>query len=96
MLVTTVMVHVKKEFLEQFKEVCRMNHENSIKEPGNRRFDILQSKDDPTKFMLYEAYDSEAAVAAHKQTAHYAAWRDTVKDWMEKPRYGVPYISVCP
>ena len=92
MQVTFVHVHVKPEHLAEFIEATHKNHEASVQEPGNLRFDVVQSKDDETRFVLYEAYASEEAAVAHKQTAHYLAWRDTVADWMvAPPRKGVSY-----
>jgi len=88
MIVTIVHVQVKPEHVEDFIEATRKNHLASIREPGNLRFDVLQSKDDPTRFALYEAYESEEAAAAHKKTEHYLKWRETVADWMTKPRVG--------
>jgi (4S)-4-hydroxy-5-phosphonooxypentane-2,3-dione isomerase len=96
MHVTIVHVHVKPERVADFIEACRRNHEGSVGEPGNRRFDVLQSPDDPTRFVLYEAYASAADAAAHKETAHYLAWRETVADWMAEPRQGVPYRGLFP
>ncbi|MBN1268177.1 MAG: antibiotic biosynthesis monooxygenase [Kiritimatiellae bacterium] len=91
MLVTLVHVHVKPEHLEPFIAATKANHEGSVKEPGNRRFDVLQLAEDPTRFVLVEAYEDESCVAAHKETAHYKTWRDTVADWMAEPRKGVKY-----
>jgi autoinducer 2-degrading protein len=96
MQVTLVHVHVKPEHVEAFIAATRENHEQSVQERGNRRFDVLQAEDDPTRFVLYEAYADDAAAAAHKQTAHYLKWRDTVADWMAEPRQGVRYAGVCP
>ena len=96
MIVTTVMVQVKPEHIDDFMKAAVVNHENSVKEPGNMRFDILQSEDDPSLFMLYEAYESEEAAAAHKETNHYKVWRDTVTDWMAKPRQGIKYKGIRP
>jgi autoinducer 2-degrading protein len=96
MTVTLVHVLVKPEFLEPFIEATRENHENSVREPGNLRFDILQDAGDPNKFVLYEAYESEAAAAAHKETAHYLKWRDTVINWMARPREGVKHTLLFP
>ncbi len=96
MIVTTVMVQVKPEHIKGFIDATIKNHEESIKEPGNRRFDILQSDDDPASFLLYEAYDSEDAARAHKNTAHYLAWRDTVTDFMAEPRKGIRYKAIKP
>ncbi len=96
MQVTIVHVHVKPECVDAFIAASRANHEASVQEPGNRRFDVLQSADNPARFVLYEAYASAADAAAHKQTAHYATWRDTVADMMAEPRKGVPYTGLLP
>lgn len=96
MTVTLVHVQVKPEFIQLFIEATRENHQKSVLESGNFRFDILQDAEDPGKFVLYEAYASEEAVKAHKETAHYAKWRDTVSDWMAKPRQGVKHQLLFP
>lgn len=96
MHVTIVQIQVRHEHVWDFIEASRLNHEDSIGEPGNRRFDVLQSAEDPTKFVLYEAYVSATAAAAHKNTAHYLKWRDTVAPWMEAPRVGISYKGLFP
>jgi autoinducer 2-degrading protein len=96
MHVTLVHVHVKPEHVEEFIEATRLNHEASIQEAGNRRFDILQSAEDPARFVLYEAYTSGEDAAAHKQTQHYLTWRETVASWMAEPRQGVTYNGLFP
>lgn len=96
MHVTIVHVSVKPENIEGFKEACRINHESSIQESGNLRFDVLQLADDPSKFVLYEAYKSRNDAAAHKDTAHYLEWRRTVADWMAEPRQGITYNGLYP
>lgn len=96
MQVTLVHVHVKPDCVESFVAATRANHEASVHEPGNRRFDVLQSPEDPTRFILYEAYASAEDAAAHKQTPHYAAWRDTVAEMMAEPRAGVPMNGLYP
>ena len=78
MHVTLVHVYIKPEYTAAFQDACRLNHEGSTAESGNRRFDILQDANEATHFVLYEAYASPEDAAAHKQTAHYLAWRDTV------------------
>ena len=93
---TLVHVTVKSEHIDEFIEATRLNHEASVQEPGNRRFDVLQLADDPTKFVLYEAYISTEDAAAHKQTEHYLIWRDTVAEWMAQPREGVAYNGLYP
>jgi (4S)-4-hydroxy-5-phosphonooxypentane-2,3-dione isomerase len=94
--VTLVHIQVKPEHVEDFIAASRINHEASITEPGNRRFDVLQSPDNNNHFILYEAYATAEDAAAHKQTAHYLAWRDTVADWMAESRKGVPYTGLYP
>ena len=96
MHVTLVHVHIKPEALDAFITACRLNHEGSIAEAGNRRFDILQDAEDPTHFVLYEAYREEADAKAHKQTAHYLAWRETVAGMMAEPRRGQPFKGLFP
>lgn len=96
MVVTCVHVSVKTEHIEDFIEATRINHEASIEEPQNLRFDVLQDPNDPSRFMLYEAYSSEAGAAAHKETQHYLTWRETVAPWMAEPRTGLSYIVIAP
>jgi autoinducer 2-degrading protein len=96
MVATIIHVQVKPEFRQPFIEATRQNHERSIQEPGNLRFDILQDLQDPNKFVFYEAYATEQAAAAHKETLHYQKWRDTVADWMAKPREGVKHNMLYP
>jgi autoinducer 2-degrading protein len=96
MHVTIVYISVKPEYVAAFKEASQHNHEYSIREPGNVRFDILQSANDPTQFVFYEAYQSLQDAAAHKETKHYRVWRDTVADWMAEPRKGIAYQGLYP
>lgn len=96
MIVTTVTVYVKPEYVLEFIEITKANHEASLKEPGNLRFDVARCVDDPNRFLLYEAYESEEAAAEHKQTIHYQEWRDKVAGWMAKPREGVKHYIMFP
>jgi autoinducer 2-degrading protein len=96
MFVTLVHCHVRPEHAAAFADAMRLNHEASIREPGNLRFDVLRSTEDPTRFLIYEWYLDEAAARAHKDTPHYASWRDTVADWFVEPRYGVRYDGLFP
>ena len=96
MYITIVHVYVKPDHINDFIVATRQNHEASIKEPGNRRFDVLQSPDDPCRFILYEAYVTAADAADHKETAHYLSWRETVADWMAEPRQGIPMNGLWP
>lgn len=96
MIVTCVTVHVLPEHVEDFIRATRQNHLGSIGERDNLRFDLLQSEEDETRFLLYEAYASEEAAAQHKTTSHYAAWRDAVAPWMAQPRQAARHRILAP
>jgi autoinducer 2-degrading protein len=96
MHIAFVHVHVREEALERFIEETLRNHEGSRTEPGNLRFDVLQSEDDRTRFVLVEVFRDSDAAAAHKGTAHYQAWRDAVAGWMASPREGRRYRAIAP
>ena len=96
MLIVHVHVHVKPEFVEAFKRATVENAGNSVREPGIARFDVIQQVDDPTRFILVEVYRSQEATVKHKETAHYAKWRDTVADMMAEPRTSVKFGNIFP
>jgi len=96
MFILNVHIHVLPEHLEAFKQATILNATNSVKEPGVVRFDFMQSVDDPTVFGLYEVYRDREAIAAHKETAHYKAWVETVENWFAEPRTRVFYESIFP
>jgi autoinducer 2-degrading protein len=96
MLIVQVHVHVKPEFVEAFRQASIENARNSVKELGIARFDVLQEADDPERFVLVEVYKTASAPAAHKETAHYVAWRDAVSGMMAEPRMGVKYTNIFP
>lgn len=96
LLVVHVHVHVKPEHLEAFQAATVANARASRQEPGIARFDVVQQTDDPTRFVLVEAYRNASAPAAHKETAHYAAWRDAVAPMMASPRTSVKFANVFP
>jgi (4S)-4-hydroxy-5-phosphonooxypentane-2,3-dione isomerase len=96
MLVVHVHVQVKPEFVEAFRDASVANAAQSIHEPGIARFDVLQQADDPTRFILVEVYRNGEAPAAHKETAHYAVWRDAVASMMAEPRTSVKFSNLYP
>lgn len=96
MLVVHVHVHVKPECVEAFQQATVENARQSVREPGIARFDVVQQTDDPTRFVLVEVYRTAAAPAAHKETAHYARWRDAVAPMMAEPRTSVKFANVFP
>lgn len=96
MIVKCVYVKVRPENIQEFIEAISENHRGSVEEPGNLRFDVLQQADDPARFMVYEAYESEEAVRLHKESPHYLKWRDTVPGFMAEDRHGVRYNIIEP
>ena len=96
MLIVHVHVHVKPEFVPAFKQATVENAGNSVQEPGIARFDVIQQADDPTRFVLVEVYRTVEATGKHKETAHYARWRDTVTEMMAESRSSVKYANVFP
>jgi autoinducer 2-degrading protein len=96
MQVILVHVQVKPECIEAFRSASVANATASRQEPGVARFDVLQHTDEPTRFTLIEAYRNAEAPAAHKSTAHYATWRDTVAPMMAAPRTSTRTTAVYP
>jgi quinol monooxygenase YgiN len=96
MLIVHVQVHVKADCLEAFKQATLDNARHSLREPGIARFDVCQQTDDPTRFVLVEAYRTPEAPAEHKQTSHYARWRDAVAPMMAEPRASVKLTNLFP
>lgn len=96
MLVVHVHVHVKPDCIDAFKTATLANARESVKEPGVARFDVVQQQDDPTRFVLVEAYRDAAAAAAHKETKHYPVWRDAVAPMMAEVRFSVKFNNVFP
>ena len=96
MLIVHVFVHVKSDCVEAFQAAALENAHHSVQEPGIARFDVIQQADDPTRFVLVEVYRDAEAPARHKETAHYANWRDAVAEMMAEPRSSVKYVNRFP
>ncbi len=96
MFIVHVYVRVKREFVDAFKEATLENARNSVQEPGIARFDVIQQRDDPARFVLSEVYRTPDDPAKHKETAHYQTWRETVADMMAEPRSSEKYDSLFP
>jgi len=96
MLIVHVHVKVKKEYIEEFKSATLENARNSVQEKEIARFDILQSEEEPTEFILNEVYLDKTAPAAHKETDHYKKWRAEVEKMMEKPRSSRKFTNIFP
>ena len=96
MFIVHVHVRMKAESVEAFKAATAENAGNSVREPGIARFDVVQQKDDPTRFVLVEVYRTADDPARHKDTAHYRKWRDAVEGMMAEPRTSVKFANVFP
>jgi autoinducer 2-degrading protein len=96
MHVVHVQVHVKPESVEAFRRVTVDNARSSLREPGVVRFDVVQRTDDPTRFVLVEVYRTREDPARHRETTHYAAWRDAVEPMMAEPRAKAEFTNVYP
>src|SRR3954469_22250780 len=96
MLIVHVHVRVNPEHVDAFKAATLANAHASVREPGIAAFEVVQQLDDATRFVLVEVYRTAAAPAAHKETAHYALWRDTVAPMMAEPRTSVKFSNVFP
>ena len=96
LVIVHVDVHVKPDAVEAFRVATLDNARHSVEEPGVARFDVIQSVEDPTRFVLVEVYRSPEAPAAHKETAHYQRWRDAVAELMAEPRTSARYANVFP
>ena len=96
LLIIEVSVHVKPDAVEAFRAATLANARASFREPGIARFDVLADREDPTRFVLIEVYRTADAPAAHRATAHYAAWRDAVADLMAEPRTRREFTNLFP
>ena len=96
MLIVHVHVHVKPEFIDDFKQASIKNARNSVQEPGVARFDVIQRQDDPSRFVLVEVYRTSDDPAKHKETEHYRRWRDTVSEMMAESRSSMKYANIFP
>jgi autoinducer 2-degrading protein len=96
MFIAAVHVYIKPDKVDEFKQMIRANHEGSIREPGCLRFDVAQSKDDPTEFMLWEWYADEDAAKFHKTTPHYLAFKERAPEFMARERVSDLYTGIYP
>ena len=96
LLVLHVQIRVAPESVETFRAATLANARGSVTEPGCLRFDVVQDADDPTRFVLVEVYRDAEARAAHRETAHYLAWRKAVDHLMAETRTSRTFTNVHP
>ena len=79
MHIVLVRLTIRPEFAEEFERALVHNAKESVaKDPGCLRFDVSQEYDDPSKWILYEIYDTPDAHAAHRQAPHFLAFADVM------------------
>jgi quinol monooxygenase YgiN len=96
MHIVHVQIRVKPECLEAFQAATLANARASVQEAGVLRFDVVRQQDDPTRFVLVEVYRTAEDQAAHRLTAHYAAWAGAVAELLAEPRSALKYTNVFP
>ena len=96
MHIVHVFIHVKSDCVAAFHAATLANARASVLEPGLARFDVLQQADAPNRFVLVEVYRTPADQAAHRETPHYATWRDTVAPMMAAPRTATRFVNLFP
>ena len=94
MIATFVYIEIKPEFVEDFKKIALYNHDNSIKEEGCFRFDILQTRENPCLFSFYEVFENDEAIAKHKTTEHYKKWAQAAEQYQSKKRTSLAHIML--
>ena len=91
MFVFQVHHFIKPEMIEAYKAATLENARHTLQEPGVVRFDVLQDKEDPAHFSLFEAYQDKAAQEAHLQTAHFFAWKEVAMQAFAKRGFGYEF-----
>lgn len=84
MIALTVTLRVRNGRVPEFLDAIEKNALDSFSnEPGCVHFDVNQDLADDHEFVFYELYESEEAVAAHRATPHFAAWREAADRLIE-------------
>jgi (4S)-4-hydroxy-5-phosphonooxypentane-2,3-dione isomerase len=96
MHIVHVHARVRPESIADFRQATLENARCSVQETGIARFDLVQQQDDATRFVLIEVFRTRQAANEHKQTTHYAKWRDAVAPMMAEPRQSVKYDAIFP
>ena len=73
MIFITAKFRVRPEHAERWADITSEFTAATRAEPGNLWFDWSRSLDDPTEYVLVEAFRDGDAGAAHVQSAHFAA-----------------------
>jgi autoinducer 2-degrading protein len=83
MYVLVVSAKVKPEQRGRFLEAIEDNAVRSVRdEPGCLRFDVVVDNDDPHHYLVYRDQD---AFAAHRDSEHFARWRQAAEVCLSEP-----------
>lgn len=74
MLAIIVTLESHPEKAEALLSALEENAIGSRNEAGCQKWEYSQHHEDPNKFAIYEIYDDEAAIKAHKSSAHFQHW----------------------
>ena len=84
-----VSIRVKPGFRGRFVQATLGDARGSVgDEPGCYRFDVLEDASDPDLVHLYEVYEDQAALDAHRKMPHYTRWADEGADWRDPDGVG--------
>ncbi len=82
--VNAVDIDVVPGQIDAYLAALKENGAASVKEPGCREFNILQSQKDPNHVLIFEVYNDTAAALAHRETDHFKKYAATTKDKVAK------------
>ena len=71
MLILAVHVTIKAGHEEEVIESFRKLQEETRHEPGCISYFVQRSRENPRAFLVYEQYEDEAALQAHRETPHF-------------------------
>jgi len=70
--------------LEKYKAALKEQMETALhNEPGVLLYNAVYEKNDQTHITILEVYASDSAYMAHRETAHFKKYKDTVKDMVK-------------
>ncbi len=87
---------IKPELVEEYKTATLENAIKTMEEPGVLRFDVLQDKEDPSHFSLFEVYRDIEAREKHLETEHFFAWKEVALAAFAKKGHGFEFEAVHP
>jgi quinol monooxygenase YgiN len=84
-------VRVRPDALDQARFEASRMAELSRAEPGCREYRFSVDLDDPTIVRVFECWESEAALATHFETPHFAAFGEVVTEVIDGESEFVKY-----